>query len=88
MTDYASSHNEIFPGQDYSNPRIKDFHKGKKWMILITYTTCQINLLLHIVSQYDMELIDKRSAPRMPWHDIHTAMVIIYICYQIMRVNN
>lgn len=28
LTDY-SSHEEIFPGQDYSNPRIKDFHKGK-----------------------------------------------------------
>ncbi|KAG2212699.1 hypothetical protein INT47_000676, partial [Mucor saturninus] len=52
LTDYSSP-DEIFPGQDYSNPRIKDFHK---------------------VSQYDMELIDKRSAPRMPWHDIHTAM--------------
>lgn len=24
-----------------------------------------------------MELIDKKSAPRMPWHDIHTAMVIV-----------
>ncbi|SAL95926.1 hypothetical protein [Absidia glauca] len=26
-------------------------------------------------SQYNMEVIDKQSAPRMPWHDIHTAMV-------------
>ncbi|KAG0179127.1 hypothetical protein DFQ29_002490 [Apophysomyces sp. BC1021] len=45
---------EVFPGQDYSNPRIKDFIK---------------------VSQYDMELIDKRCTPRMPWHDIQMAMV-------------
>ncbi|KAI9261025.1 hypothetical protein EDC94DRAFT_610604 [Helicostylum pulchrum] len=52
LTDY-SSHEEIFPGQDYSNPRIKDFHK---------------------VSQYDMELINKKNTARMPWHDIHTAM--------------
>lgn len=53
LTDYTSARDEVFPGQDYSNPRIKDFYK---------------------VSQYDMELIDKQSAPRMPWHDIHTAM--------------
>ncbi|KAG2237483.1 hypothetical protein INT48_005516 [Thamnidium elegans] len=52
LTDH-SSHEEIFPGQDYSNPRIKDFHK---------------------VSQYDMELINKKNTARMPWHDIHTAM--------------
>ncbi|KAF7727103.1 Phospholipase D1 [Apophysomyces ossiformis] len=45
---------EVFPGQDYSNPRVKDFIK---------------------VSQYDIELIDKRCIPRMPWHDIQTAMV-------------
>ncbi|KAI8981744.1 hypothetical protein BDF20DRAFT_911999 [Mycotypha africana] len=55
LTDFCSGdENEIFPGQDYSNPRLKDFHK---------------------VSQYDMELINKNHAPRMPWHDIHTAMV-------------
>ncbi|KAI7901029.1 uncharacterized protein BX663DRAFT_516053 [Cokeromyces recurvatus] len=56
LTDYYPNNieNEIFPGQDYSNPRIKDFIK---------------------VSQYDMELIDKRCTPRMPWHDIHTAMI-------------
>ncbi|KAI8973863.1 hypothetical protein BDB01DRAFT_854129 [Pilobolus umbonatus] len=44
---------ELFPGQDYSNPRIKDFYK---------------------VSQYDLQLIDKKVIARMPWHDIHTAM--------------
>jgi hypothetical protein len=35
-----------------------------------------------LVSQYDMELINKNCAPRMPWHDIHTAMVNIhhYLC--------
>ncbi|KAI9471840.1 MAG: hypothetical protein EXX96DRAFT_581892 [Benjaminiella poitrasii] len=55
LTDYFPDNiaYEIFPGQDYSNPRIKDFIK---------------------VSQYDMELIDKKCTPRMPWHDIHTAM--------------
>ncbi|KAI8081741.1 uncharacterized protein BX664DRAFT_268261, partial [Halteromyces radiatus] len=56
LTDYSSGGEclEIFPGQDYSNPRIKDFIK---------------------VSQYNKEVIDKQTAPRMPWHDIHTAMV-------------
>ncbi|SAL97159.1 hypothetical protein [Absidia glauca] len=56
LTDYSPGGEclEIFPGQDYSNPRIKDFIK---------------------VSQYNKEVIDKQSAPRMPWHDIHTAMV-------------
>jgi hypothetical protein len=29
LTDYSSVEgNSIFPGQDYSNPRIKDFYKG------------------------------------------------------------
>ena len=28
LTDYTEARKEIFPGQDYSNPRIKDFHKG------------------------------------------------------------
>ncbi|CAO3699468.1 unnamed protein product [Rhizopus microsporus] len=56
LTDYDSADIswEVFPGQDYSNPRIKDFQK---------------------VSQYGTELIDKTTTPRMPWHDIHTAMV-------------
>ncbi|CAO3592755.1 unnamed protein product [Absidia cylindrospora] len=56
LTDYSPGGecSEIFPGQDYSNPRIKDFFK---------------------VSQYNKEVIDKQSSPRMPWHDIHTAMV-------------
>ncbi|CAO3596857.1 unnamed protein product [Absidia cylindrospora] len=56
LSDYRSGGDcsEVFPGQDYYNPRIKDFIK---------------------VSQYNMEVIDKQSDPRMPWHDIHTAMV-------------
>ncbi|ORX62840.1 phospholipase D/nuclease [Hesseltinella vesiculosa] len=56
LTDHTSSsdQSEIFPGQDYSNPRIKDFHN---------------------VSQYNMETINKKVDPRMPWHDIHMAMV-------------
>ncbi|ORZ23136.1 hypothetical protein BCR42DRAFT_343568 [Absidia repens] len=56
LTDYSpgDESSEIFPGQDYSNPRIKDFFK---------------------VSQYNKETIDRQSAPRMPWHDIHTVMV-------------
>lgn len=29
LTDYTSARDEVFPGQDYSNPRIKDFYKGK-----------------------------------------------------------
>ncbi|KAG1511951.1 hypothetical protein G6F47_007715 [Rhizopus delemar] len=56
LTDYGfnDATREVFPGQDYSNPRIKDFQK---------------------VSQYDNELVDKLTTARMPWHDIHTAMV-------------
>ncbi|ORY97460.1 hypothetical protein BCR43DRAFT_489806 [Syncephalastrum racemosum] len=57
LTDYAVSDEsgyEIFPGQDYSNPRIKDFTK---------------------VSHFQKETISKRAIPRMPWHDIHTAVV-------------
>ncbi|KAI8066534.1 hypothetical protein BC940DRAFT_302391 [Gongronella butleri] len=56
LTDYPSRGDqlEIFPGQDYNNPRVRDFVK---------------------VSQYNMQTIDKRYVPRMPWHDIHTAMV-------------
>ncbi|KAI8369196.1 hypothetical protein EDC96DRAFT_504222 [Choanephora cucurbitarum] len=54
LMDYpANNIKEVFPGQDYSNPRIKDFEK---------------------VSQYDRELVDKQYTPRMPWHDVHTAM--------------
>lgn len=55
LTDYDSNEvaREVFPGQDYSNPRIRDFHK---------------------VSQYDVELIDKSTTARMPWHDIHMAI--------------
>jgi hypothetical protein len=65
LTDYRSfDEKEVFPGQDYSNPRIKDFHK---------------------VSQYDMELIDKHCAARMPWHDIHTGMVCM-ICITMKYV--
>ena len=30
---------------------------------------------MHVVSQYDNELVDKLTTARMPWHDIHTAMV-------------
>lgn len=66
------SHDEIFPGQDYSNPRIKDFYKGNKIEVVLT---SYLLLYFFIVSQYDMELIDKKCTARMPWHDIHTAMV-------------
>lgn len=39
LTDYpAEGHaHEIFPGQDYSNPRVKDFQSGKrkkKWSVI------------------------------------------------------
>lgn len=30
---------------------------------------------MYVVSQYDNELVDKLTTARMPWHDIHTAMV-------------
>lgn len=36
------------------------------------------------VSQYNMETVDKRLIPRMPWHDVHTAMVIL--SHRIERV--
>jgi hypothetical protein len=32
LTDYSANEEvlqEIFPGQDYSNPRVKDFQKGR-----------------------------------------------------------
>ncbi|KAI8376797.1 hypothetical protein BD560DRAFT_445548 [Blakeslea trispora] len=56
ITDYpAKGHtDEVFPGQDYSNPRIKDFMN---------------------VAQYDLTLVDKNIAPRMPWHDMTVGMV-------------
>ncbi|KAL0081875.1 hypothetical protein J3Q64DRAFT_1643019, partial [Phycomyces blakesleeanus] len=57
LSDYGGPHNsdnQIFPGQDYSNPRIKDFKN---------------------VSQYNISLIDKKTTPRMPWHDVHVAML-------------
>ncbi|KAI7866085.1 hypothetical protein BDF14DRAFT_1818672 [Spinellus fusiger] len=57
LSDYSAmddSFSPVFPGQDYSNPRIKYFKN---------------------VIQYNTELINKRSTPRMPWHDIHVAMV-------------
>jgi hypothetical protein len=42
ITDYpAKGHlHEIFPGQDYSNPRVKDFLSGRK------RTDCQLNQLI------------------------------------------
>jgi hypothetical protein len=73
LTDHSSGAcREIFPGQDYYNPRIKDFIKGNN-----THAHPRLYLTPRfvIVSQYNMEVIDKQSAPRMPWHDIHTAMV-------------
>jgi len=45
---------EIWPGQDYSNPRIADFKDVQHW---------------------DMQLIDKITLARMPWHDISLGML-------------
>ncbi|KAG2180333.1 hypothetical protein INT44_003335, partial [Umbelopsis vinacea] len=56
LADYSVNGraNEIFPGQDYNNPRIKDFSN---------------------VQNYDATLIDRRTTPRMPWHDVAIGMV-------------
>ncbi|KAG2181757.1 hypothetical protein INT44_008572 [Umbelopsis vinacea] len=45
---------EVWPGQDYSNPRIADFKDVQHW---------------------DLQLIDKTTLARMPWHDISLAML-------------
>ncbi|KAG2210594.1 hypothetical protein INT47_002536 [Mucor saturninus] len=45
---------EVFPGQDYSNPRVKDF----------------VN-----VAQYHKTLVDRKTTPRMPWHDVTLGVV-------------
>ncbi|CAI2162099.1 19719_t:CDS:10 [Funneliformis geosporum] len=44
----------IWLGQDYSNPRIKDFANVANWLL---------------------EVVDKKVAPRMPWHDVSMGMV-------------
>lgn len=36
LTDYTSARDEVFPGQDYSNPRIKDFYKGNIFLLSST----------------------------------------------------
>lgn len=51
-----------WPGQDYSNPRVKDFIGG---FSLFSYLTPNV-----IVQNYDTYLVDKTKIPRMPWHDI------------------
>lgn len=63
-------------GQDYSNPRIKDFENG----------TCVVSVnqrlfnhdtdaVVSTVSQWDKVLIDKQRLARMPWHDVSVGVV-------------
>lgn len=82
LTDYCAD-DEIFPGQDYSNPRIKDFKKGMSYFASQLKKEKSSDRHGVLVSHYDMETIDKRRMPRMPWHDIHVGMVrfIIAFCY-------
>ena len=48
----------IFPGKDYSNPRVKDFENVRvPWL----------------------DLIDRSTIPRMPWHDV-SVKYVAYIC--------
>ncbi|KAI9591807.1 hypothetical protein BDF19DRAFT_389005 [Syncephalis fuscata] len=53
LTDYDPNYDiindEYWPGQDYSNPRVKDFSN---------------------VNMPQLQLIDRRYVPRMPWHDV------------------
>lgn len=74
LTDYpAEGHaHEIFPGQDYSNPRVKDFQSGNK---KVSMNKTKI-LIFNLVAQYDLSLVDRNITPRMPWHDMTVGMVI------------
>ncbi|KAK4519852.1 60S ribosomal protein L21A [Mucor velutinosus] len=56
LSDYpAEGHDrEVFPGQDYSNPRVKDFVD---------------------VAQFGKTLVDRKTTPRMPWHDVTLGVV-------------
>ncbi|RKP23598.1 hypothetical protein SYNPS1DRAFT_24334 [Syncephalis pseudoplumigaleata] len=47
--NYDIINDEYWPGQDYSNPRVKDFAN---------------------VNEPQLQLIDRRYVPRMPWHDV------------------
>ncbi|CEP13648.1 hypothetical protein [Parasitella parasitica] len=78
LTDYpAEGHtDEVFPGQDYSNPRVKDFLNGKQRGYCVVNTEdCLTDRVQNTVVQYDTTLVDRSVTPRMPWHDMTVGMV-------------
>lgn len=77
MTDYpAEGHaNEVFPGQDYSNPRVKDFLSGKRKKKNGQSFIQMCLFIFNLVAQYDLTLVDRNITPRMPWHDMTVGMV-------------
>lgn len=63
----------IFPGQDYSSPRVKDFADGK----IAQHKSSYILIISLVAAKYDTTLVDREETPRMPWHDMSCAVVSI-----------
>jgi hypothetical protein len=85
-----SKHYSIWPGQDYSNPRIRDFVEGMliyKSLYFLSRYICNFLLKLFfflkkkkfIVENWAKTLVDKKQTARMPWHDIAVGFVSIHI---------
>ncbi|SAM04497.1 hypothetical protein [Absidia glauca] len=67
---------EVYPGQDYSDARVRDFEEGKT--VSLSYDDhlfIYLSLCVSIVKNWDMRLIDKTAIPRMPWHDMSLCMM-------------
>ena len=60
------SRRAFWPGQDYSNPRVKDFANGSCPLSDLA----SVDRVLPIVEQFENSLIDRTNVPRMPWHDV------------------
>lgn len=70
----------MVPGQDYSNPRVKDFANGNTRGEVGRYQPLTINL---IVEQWDTTLVDRNVIPRMPWHDCTIGVVGISAIHRV-----
>lgn len=68
--NYDRVNDQFWPGQDYSNPRVKDFVNGAYGNLVALEWTCRMILTLNLVDLHELEIIDRRYVPRMPWHDV------------------
>lgn len=68
----------MVPGQDYNNPRVRDFANGKSEIIPLYYAWTHSFYFCSPgkpVSQFNNTLVDRQVTPRMPWHDVTIGVV-------------